>query len=360
MSKLFQYAGIAASVVLIAFGIGAVVIGLDGRDRVATELGREQIVGTPDSTIPNQLVNSGSEAQAFAKVIRKHTLEATGGKTYAQMPQYIDASGKGTSDKAAAGKDPKTGAPTSNPARQIWVTETALTTALNTAYFAESMATFVAAMGGALLLVGIGFLVISLRLLRQPSTVKADRRKRSAAAKPAVGTASQPNRTRRYAMTPETTSRTIVVGYDGSPSARAAVEHAIDRAGPAGRLILVHAYQVPADYIGASYYSGMVEDAAQHAADVMDSLERDCERVLGVDHERDISTGAAAPAIVRAAEAYRADEIVIGSRGVGRVRALLGSVAHDVLHRATCPVTVIPERMVDAWTATPAEATAAV
>jgi len=187
MSKLFQYAGIAASVVLIAFGIGAVVIGLDGRDRVATELGREQIVGTPDSTIPNQLVNSGSEAQAFAKVIRKHTLEATGGKTYAQMPQYIDASGQGTSDKTAAAKDPKTGAPTSNPARQIWVTETALTTALNTAYFAESMATFVAAIGGALLLVGIGFLVISLRLLRQPSTA-ADR-KVSAAAKPAVGTA---------------------------------------------------------------------------------------------------------------------------------------------------------------------------
>ena len=157
-------------------------------------------------------------------------------------------------------------------------------------------------------------------------------------------------------MTPETTSRTIVVGYDGSPSARAAAEHAIDRAGPGGRLILVHAYQVPADYIGASYYSGMVEDAAQHAADVMDSLERDCERILGVDHESDISTGAAAPAIVRAAEVYGADEIVIGSR----VRALLGSVAHDVLDRATCPVTVIPERMVDAWTATPAEATAAV
>ena len=84
-SKLFQYAGIAASVVLIAFGIGAVVIGLNGRDRVATELGREQIVGTPDSTIPNQLVNTGGEAQAFAKVMRKHTLEATGGKTYAQL-----------------------------------------------------------------------------------------------------------------------------------------------------------------------------------------------------------------------------------------------------------------------------------
>jgi hypothetical protein len=52
MNKLFQYAGIAASVVLIAFGIGAVVIGLNGRDRVATELGREQIVGTPTPPSP--------------------------------------------------------------------------------------------------------------------------------------------------------------------------------------------------------------------------------------------------------------------------------------------------------------------
>ncbi len=181
MSKLFQYAGIAASVVLIAFGIGAVVIGMNGRDRVGTELAREQIVGTPDSTIPNQLVNTGSEAQAFAKVMRHHTLEATGGKTYAQMPQFLTASGKGTADKAAAAKDPKTGAPVSNPARTIWVTETALTTALNTAYFAESMATFVIAMGFALLLTGIGFLVLSLRVLRQPSAVKQSRAKPIAA-----------------------------------------------------------------------------------------------------------------------------------------------------------------------------------
>ena len=90
-------------------------------------------------------------------------------------------------------------------------------------------------------------------------------------------------------MTPETTSRTIVVGYDGSPSARAAVEHAIDRTGPAGRIVLVHAYQVPAGYVGASYYSGMVEDAAQHAADVMAGLEEaltSATSALGPPHRR--------------------------------------------------------------------------
>src|SRR3954471_14175272 len=88
MKNFLEYGGIPASIVLIAFGVGATIIGIDGRDRVRTELGREQIVGTPDSTIPNQLVNTGSEPQAFAKVMRKHTLEATGGKTYSQMPRF--------------------------------------------------------------------------------------------------------------------------------------------------------------------------------------------------------------------------------------------------------------------------------
>src|SRR4051794_25328409 len=126
MKKLLEYGGIAASIVLIAFGIGATIIGIDGRDRVQTELAREQIVGTPDSTIPNQLVNTGSEAQAFAKVMRKHTLEATGGKTYSQMPRFVDKAGKPTNDVKAAAVDPKTGAPVANQARDIWVTSTAL------------------------------------------------------------------------------------------------------------------------------------------------------------------------------------------------------------------------------------------
>jgi hypothetical protein len=160
MNRFFRYSGIAASIILIAFGVGSIVVGANGRDKVRTDLAREQIVGTPDSTIPGQLVNTGSEAQAFANVMRKHTLEATGGKTYAQMGRYVDAAGKPTDNEKAAAKDPKSGQPVANPVRNLWVTETALTTALNTAYFAESVSTFVVVMGGALLLVGIGFLVL--------------------------------------------------------------------------------------------------------------------------------------------------------------------------------------------------------
>jgi hypothetical protein len=165
MSKLVTYAGIAASVILIAFGIGSIVVGFDGRDRVRSDLAREQIVGTPDSTIPGQLVDTGSEAQAFAKVMRKHTLEATGGQTYAQMGRFLDDNGKPTSDESKAATDPKTGQPVENGLRNMWVNETALTTALNTAYFAESVATFAIVMGFALLLTGIGFLVMTVRVL---------------------------------------------------------------------------------------------------------------------------------------------------------------------------------------------------
>jgi hypothetical protein len=167
MSKVLQYGGVVASVVLIAFGIGSIVTGFSGRDRVHSDLKREQIVGTPDSSIPNQLVDNGSKAEAFAKVMRKHTLEATGGQTYAQMPRYMGKNGKPTNDENAAAVDPKSGKPVENPLRNLWVTETALTTALNTSYFAESVATFAIVMGFALLLTGFGFLVLTLRVLRR-------------------------------------------------------------------------------------------------------------------------------------------------------------------------------------------------
>ena len=185
MSKFFKYGGLAASIVLIAFGIGAIYTGFDGRDRVQSDLAREQIVGTPDSTIPNQLVDTGAEAQAFANVMRKHTLEATGGKTYAQMERYLDKAGKPTNNDKAAATDPKSGEPVANPARNIWVTETALSTALNTAYFAEGVATFAIVMGVAMLLSGVGFLILTLRVLREP-TAEAAKATKAPSAKQAV------------------------------------------------------------------------------------------------------------------------------------------------------------------------------
>jgi hypothetical protein len=167
MKKLYEYGGIIASVILIAFGIGAVVAGFVGRDQVRDELAREHIVGTPDmKAIANEKVDTGAKAREFAAGIRRHTLEATGGQTYADMPRFQGKNGEPTNDEAAAAVDPKSGAPVDNPQRQIWITSTALQTALNTSYFAEQVALFSMVMGVALLLTGVGFLVLTLRVLR--------------------------------------------------------------------------------------------------------------------------------------------------------------------------------------------------
>ena len=160
--KIFEYGGIAASVVLILLGVAAIVIGAAGVNEVRDNLARENIVGTPDSSIPGQKVDTGSEAKAFAAVMREHALEATDGRTYAEMGRFLDAQGNETSDEEKAAKDPNTGQPVPNRARDIWVTETALATALNVAFFAERVALFSIAMGVALLLTGIGFLVLTL------------------------------------------------------------------------------------------------------------------------------------------------------------------------------------------------------
>src|SRR4051795_1215674 len=166
MSKLFQYGGIVASIVLIAFGAGSLITGVNGRAEVRDNLKREQIVGTPDmaKSVANKQILTGAQAKAFAAGMRKHALEATGGQVYSEMGRYLTADGKATNDEKAAAIDKATGQPVENGARNIWVTETALSTALNTSFFAENVATFAIVMGIALLLTGVGFLVLTLRL----------------------------------------------------------------------------------------------------------------------------------------------------------------------------------------------------
>jgi hypothetical protein len=196
--KFFELGGIAASIVLIAFGIGAIALGLNGRSTVRDSLKLEQIVGTPDMTrdaiaaeakkagltnvvlpggdVAGKPIDTGQRARWFAGYMRIHALEATGGLTYAQMPRFATKDGKGTNDEAAALKYPN-GAPMSNSARDLWVTETALTTALNTSYMAEQLALFGLVVGIALLLSGIGFGVLTLggALKRRPDTSTARR-----------------------------------------------------------------------------------------------------------------------------------------------------------------------------------------
>jgi hypothetical protein len=209
MKKFWSYAGVGASIVLIAIGIVAIVAAASGRSEVRSDIKREAVVGTPDMTpaaikgeaqkagltnvslptcsVANKTIKTGSEAKCFASYMRIHTLEATGGKTYAELPRYATTDGKGTNDVKAALT--KNGQPVNNPLRDLWTQEFALTTALNTSFFAEQVSLFSLAMGIALLLSGVGFLVLTVRLLA-PATRRETEPREAAAAAPGVPAAS--------------------------------------------------------------------------------------------------------------------------------------------------------------------------
>ena len=156
------------------FGAAAIYMGVDGRSTVRDSLKQEQITfGAADdpavakfaSQWADEQVKTGTQARAFAQVIHEHALEGSDGLTYSQMGRFVAADDPenpaGTSDEAAALKD-EDGSPVSNSARNTWVTATALSTALNMSYMAEQMALFGIVVGIALLLSGIGFIVLAL------------------------------------------------------------------------------------------------------------------------------------------------------------------------------------------------------
>jgi len=199
-----ELGGIVAGIVLIAFGVAAIVMGASGGDTVSTELNRQSIVGTPDMTpeaiaaeaseaglpasvglptcdVAEKSIDNGESARCFADYMRIHALEATGGFTYSEMGQFEAkpgtpkselSPGGGTSNEQFAAIDRETGEPAENGARETWITETALATALNTSYMAERLSLFGIVIGIALLLTGIGFLVlVAGGAVRNPDTI---------------------------------------------------------------------------------------------------------------------------------------------------------------------------------------------
>jgi hypothetical protein len=188
MGRGFVLGGLVAGVLLIVLGIGAIVVGANGRSDVRDRLTDEQIVGTPDMTpdatataveeagltnveipdcsVADEEVDTGSRANCFADYMRIHALESTGGQVYAEMPRAVfKKTGKPVPEEEAA-TALEDGTAIDNPERQTWVTETALATALNTSYFAEQVADFSIVMGIALILIGIGLLVLTYGALR--------------------------------------------------------------------------------------------------------------------------------------------------------------------------------------------------
>jgi F0F1-type ATP synthase membrane subunit c/vacuolar-type H+-ATPase subunit K len=216
MRRVFEIGGVVAAAILIAFGITSIVMGFNGRSTVTTALGQEKIVGSPDMTptaikaeakkaglkgelnlptisVANKPINTGARAHAFAGYMHVHALEATNGLTYSQMGRSLAKPGApasatdgigGTNDPKYAVTDPKTGQPMDNPRRGVWVTETALSTALNASYMADRIALFGVVVGIALLLSGIGFGILAVGgALRNPGTAP----RFAAKSKPVVG-----------------------------------------------------------------------------------------------------------------------------------------------------------------------------
>ena len=208
LRKALEYGGMLAGVVLIAFGIGALVMSFNARSTVTDELAREHIVGSDDMSpsgirpgideagldvsapscdVAGEEITTGGEARCFSQYLRIHALEGSGGLTYAQMGRFLAADDPedpaGTSDEAAALKDEE-GNPVPNASRNTWVTATALSTALNQSYMAEQLSLFGIVVGIALILSGIGFLVLAIGGALRHSTAAERRGAKGAAVEP--------------------------------------------------------------------------------------------------------------------------------------------------------------------------------
>jgi hypothetical protein len=184
--KILEYGGYISGALLIVFGIAAIYMGFDGRSTVQDSLKNEQIYfgaiddpavakyaeewAAPAGERQGDQVATGEQARAFAQIIHEHALEGSDGLTYAQMGRFVSAddpeSAAGTSDEAAALKG-EDGEPVPNAARNTWVTATSLSTALNMSYMAEQLALFGIVVGVALLLAGIGFVLLAFLAVRR-------------------------------------------------------------------------------------------------------------------------------------------------------------------------------------------------
>jgi hypothetical protein len=193
--RIWEIGGFIAGAVLILFGAAALYLGINGYRTVGDELGKEYIVGgsdmapdeiraaaqeaglpasieLPSCDVVDQTIDTGGEARCFAQYMRVHALEGTGGLTYAQMGRFQSAANPddpaGTNDEAAAAQD-ESGNPVSNGSRNVWITETALATALNVSYMAQQISIFGIVVGIALLLTGIGLVILAFAVFHRAS-----------------------------------------------------------------------------------------------------------------------------------------------------------------------------------------------
>ncbi|HEU0131166.1 MAG TPA: hypothetical protein VFQ85_09275 [Mycobacteriales bacterium] len=119
--------------------------GVDARSQVRAELTAQHIVTTPDSADPGKQVTDAHTAQVQADVIEKHMMEATGGKTFAQLDR-------------------------TDPVRQTAFQGDMLRTALLSSVLAWNVANLVIGLGALVFALGLVCLVVGLAI-RKPQQV---------------------------------------------------------------------------------------------------------------------------------------------------------------------------------------------
>ncbi len=136
---------------------------------------------------------------------------------------------------------------------------------------------------------------------------------------------------------------TIVVGTDGSDTARAAVALAVQLIRESGGTLHLVAgvpsasgVTVPAGGVHVVDPSG----GAQRSQAAHRMLEKVANEVQGIDVDIHTAVGDPAEVIVRRADEIRADLIVVGSKGMRGTRRILGSVPNRVAHKAGCHVLI--------------------
>jgi nucleotide-binding universal stress UspA family protein len=141
---------------------------------------------------------------------------------------------------------------------------------------------------------------------------------------------------------------TILVGVDGSACARAALEFAAREAALRdAQLRIICAWEIPPAVYGGGFAPGLDQPTLDAFRDGAETVVREAvaaAKELQSTIECEGKAVQGQPAELLLQEARHADLVVVGNRGHGGFASLLlGSVSHQVVQHASCPVTVVRE-----------------
>lgn len=136
-------------------------------------------------------------------------------------------------------------------------------------------------------------------------------------------------------------SVTMVLGYDGSESADAALQQTVVRAKQrSASVVVVFGYYITP--LGGTGTGSIREAMAEVGSSALEKAVADLEAV-GIDASSRLVEGKPADALIQVAEEVGADTIVVGTVGENPISgALMGSVVLRLIQRSHIPLLVVP------------------